>query len=106
MLLSSIDIERFHNSDKTDKPDYIHKNQEKEYKIAYVNQGTNKWPQLIVEMTVLCPQDYDGTVFIVRYADEETNAESTAFDWEGVHTIDELPYYNTVETFYFTKSDH
>ncbi|MBQ6216834.1 MAG: hypothetical protein IJK53_05560 [Erysipelotrichaceae bacterium] len=80
--------------------------EDKEYKIAYAMQMTNKWPQLIVELMVLCPQDYDGTVFVVRYADEDTNVADTAFDWEGVHTIDELPYYNTVETFYFTKSDH
>lgn len=80
--------------------------EDKEYKIAYAMQMTNKWPQLIVELTVLCPQDYDGTVFVVRYADEDTNVADTAFDWEGVHTLDELPCYDTAEAFYFTKSDH
>ncbi|MBR0478167.1 MAG: hypothetical protein IJJ24_03630, partial [Solobacterium sp.] len=77
----------------------------KEYKVAYTLGRTNNWPQLIVELTVLCPQDYDGTVFAVRYADDDSNAQDTAFDWTPVHTIDELPYYNTVDTFYFTLSN-
>ena len=76
-----------------------------EYTVAYTVERTNKWPQLIVELTVLCPQDYDGTVFVVRYADDESNVQDTAFDWTPYHTIDELPYYNTVDAFYFTLSD-
>ncbi len=77
----------------------------KEYQVAYTYKRTNNWPKLVADLIVLCPQEYDGTVFIVRYADDETNAQSTAFDWEPVHTIDELPYYNKVETFYFTLSN-
>lgn len=56
-------------------------------------------------MTVVCPEEYDGTVFVVRYADEETNVEDTAYDWTKPSTIDQLPFYNTVETFYFTLTD-
>ena len=77
----------------------------KEYQVAYAYKGTNNWPQLVVELTVLCPQEYDGTVFVVRYADDKSNEEDTAFDWVPVHTIDELPYYNKVDTFYFTESN-
>ena len=77
----------------------------KEYQVAYTFERTNNWPQLIVRNTVLCPQDYDGTVFAVRYADDESNKQDTAFDWTVIRTIDELPYYDTVETFYFTLTD-
>ena len=79
--------------------------QGKEYKVAYTAERINNWPQLIVKLTVLCPQDYDGTVFVVRYADDQSNEQDTALDWTVIRTIDELPYYNTEDTFYFTASD-
>lgn len=78
----------------------------KEYNVAYYFERQNNWPQLIVKSTVLCPEEYDGTVFVVRYADDKSNELDTAIDWTEVHTIDELPYYNTVDTFYFTLSNH
>ncbi|MBR2668269.1 MAG: hypothetical protein IKE36_00550 [Solobacterium sp.] len=76
-----------------------------EYTVAYTANRINNWPQLIVELTVLCPQEYDGTVFVVRYADDQSNEQDTALDWEVIRTIDELPYYETEDTFYFTASD-
>lgn len=77
----------------------------KEYKVSYTFKRTNNWPELIVESIVLCPQEYDGTVFAVRYADDKSDELDTVFDWSVIHTIDELPYYNTVDTFYFTLSN-
>ena len=77
----------------------------REYQTAYTVDRANNWPQLLVHLTVVCPEDYDGTVFVVRYADEETNEQDTAHDWTQPATIDELPCYGTAEAFYFTASD-
>ena len=77
----------------------------KTYDVTFTTTRTNNWPMLGAIMTVVCPEEYDGTVFVVRYADEETNVEDTAYDWTKPSTIDQLPFYNTVETFYFTLTD-
>lgn len=62
-----------------------------------------------VEMTtVVCPEDYDGTIFSVGYYDydleDESDASGTA---ERVHRMDETPFFGTNghKYYYFSYTD-
>lgn len=58
--------------------------------------------------TVICPEDYDGTVFQVGYYDYELEDESDASGTaERIHRIDETPFFGTNghEYYYFSYTD-
>ena len=58
--------------------------------------------------TVICPEDYDGTVFQVGYYDYELEDESDAGGTaERIHRIDETPFFGTNghKYYYFSYTD-
>ena len=61
-----------------------------------------------IEIDVICPEDYNGTVFQIGYSDLEINAANTDIDYSArLYTIDELPGFNTNghDYYYFSASN-
>ena len=61
-----------------------------------------------IEIDVICPEDYNGTVFQIGYSDLEINAANTGIDYSArLYTIDELPGFNTNghDYYYFSASN-
>jgi len=61
---------------------------------------------LKVTIKVTCPEEYNGTVFQIGYSDKEINEANAKIDYiSGMHTIDELPGFDTNGHQYFYFSD-
>ena len=76
--------------------------------VEYGYQWTEEIHTLVICICVTCPEDYDGTVFQVGYADMEMNEANAQLDYDGnTYTIDQLPGFDTNghQYFYFTESN-
>ena len=76
--------------------------------VEYGYQWTEEVQKFVICICVTCPEDYDGTVFQVGYADMEMNEANAQIDYsEENYTIDQLPGFDTNghQYFYFTASN-
>lgn len=75
-------------------------NGEKSYNVSIKFEGVNAFPDMEETVTVICPIDYDGTVFQIGYCDSKQIEEQEKIDLTArLYTIDEFPYYG--EGYYY-----
>ena len=76
--------------------------------MSYESSRDNEAGILTITIRVVCPEDYDGTVFQMGYSDKEINEADRNWSYsERLYTIDELPGFDTNghEYYYFSYGD-
>lgn len=89
------------SEDTVAKEDFvIISNGDKSYDVSIKFEGVNFFPDMEETVTVICPVDYDGTVFQIGYCDSKQIEEQDKIDLsERLYTIDEFPFYG--EGYYY-----
>lgn len=89
------------SEDTIAKEDFVTiSNGDKSYDVSIKFEGVNFFPDMEETVTVICPVDYDGTVFQIGYCDSKQIEEQDKIDLsERLYTIDEFPYYG--EGYYY-----
>lgn len=74
------------------------------YDIAIMSEIDVNGSNIKKTITVICPKDYDGTVFFAGYSSKELDDELKAIDFsEKLYTYDELPFMDDGhDTYYFS----
>lgn len=94
------------SEDTVEKEDFvtIH-NGDQSYNVSIKFEGVNFFPDMEETVTVICPIDYDGTVFQIGYCDSKLIEEQAKIDLSArLYTIDEFPYYGE-GYYYFSYSN-
>ncbi|MCR5790315.1 MAG: hypothetical protein K6G83_10560 [Lachnospiraceae bacterium] len=77
-----------------------------DYDITLNQELVVDYPKLTKTFWVICPNDYDGTVFYVGYADKKL---SDKYDNMGLsdrlYTMDELPWFDNGHDYYYFSMD-
>lgn len=94
------------SEDTVAKEDFVTiSNGDKRYNVSIKFEGVNFFPDMEETVTVICPIDYDGTVFQIGYCDSKKIEEQDKIDLTArLYTIDEFPYYGE-GYYYFSYSD-
>ena len=68
-------------------------------------EQVNDDPLYYITQTVICPVDFDGTVFRIGYITPELTDQNAKIDYQArLYTMDELPYWGE-KAQYFTLTD-
>ncbi len=84
------------------------KNGDEVYDISIGFEEENDYPRWHDVVTVICPVEYDGTVFQIGYWDSDLAAKNSEFDYAlRTYAINELPAYDTNghKYYYFSYTD-
>ncbi|MCR5789566.1 MAG: hypothetical protein K6G83_06730 [Lachnospiraceae bacterium] len=77
-----------------------------DYDITLNQELVVDYPKMTKTFWVICPNDYDGTVFYVGYADKKL---SNKYDDMGLsdrlYTMDELPWFDNGHDYYYFSMD-
>ena len=77
--------------------------------MSYESSRDNEAGILTITIRVVCPEDYDGTVFQMGYSDKKINEADRNWSYsERLYTLDELPSFDTNghEYYYFSYGDY
>ena len=78
------------------------------YEVRYEFEAENNYPVIPSTVSVICPVDYDGTVFYCGCASQSRSSRMDNLDLTShLYTVDELPYNssNDYTYYYFTYTN-
>lgn len=75
------------------------------YAVSMEQTDDNQYPLVYFTRSVICPVDYEGTVFYVAYLSLEAVELNEQIDCSELHTLDELPVFGEKWILYFTMSN-
>ena len=75
--------------------------------MSYSIEGDEEAGTVTVMITVVCPEDYDGTVFQIGYSDMAIDSANGEVDYTQHQTVDGLPGFGTNghDYYYFSASN-
>ena len=89
--------------DKADLDDFVRiTNGNDHYDVTIMSEIDANGSSIKKTITVICPEDYDGTVFFAGYSSKELDEELKAIDLSTkLYTFDELPFMNDGHDMYY-----
>ncbi len=77
-----------------------------DYDITMKQKLVVEYPNMTKTFWIICPNDYNGTVFYAGYEDLELSQKHDDMDLsEGLYTMDELPWFDNGRDYYYFSMD-
>ncbi len=89
--------------DKADLDDFVRiTNGDEHYDVTVMSEIDVNGSSIKKTITVVCPEDYDGTVFYAGYSSKELDEKLKAIDFsKKLYTFDELPFMDDDHDMYY-----
>ncbi len=77
-----------------------------DYDITLKQELVVEYPNMTKTFWVICPNDYDGTVFYAGYADLELSKKYDDMDLsDGLYSMDDMPWFDNGHDYYYFSMD-